>query len=89
MPIFTEKAYKLTDVEKGFDCDKCKQRFMFITHQADGINEVSSLPDVIRIKHQFGYASSYDMHKVDVTLCEPCFEKMCTAMHLLPRKYKL
>lgn len=77
MPLKIQKTNKLIDTFVGFTCDCCKYYVPFSYFRVDGINDVVSHPEFIAIHHQFGYGTSSDGLTVELTICEPCFEKFC------------
>ena len=83
MPLTIQKNNKLIDTPIGFTCDCCKYYVPFSKFRADGINAMVSDPEFIAINHQFGYGSSVDGKKVQLTICEPCFEGFCQSHALL------
>jgi len=64
-------------VPQGFKCDICKKYFEFEHYTASGIDEFSSLPNFLHVKHSFGYGSTEDGSIVDITLCDTCVSTLC------------
>ena len=89
MPLKIQKNSKLIDTPIGFTCDCCKYYVPFSMFRTDGINTVVSDPEFIAIEHQFGYGSSVDGMKVDLSICEPCFETYCENIDAISTKVQV
>lgn len=77
MPLLTEEKQSVTIEVTGFKCDICKQEFQLGGAWPEAASEKNAL-NFLHIKHQFGYQSKVDGAKIELTICEPCLQNLCT-----------
>ncbi len=67
------------EVPETIVCDRCKAE-----NEIDGVDQ----PDMIEVRHEFGYGSSKDGIHMEFDLCENCLDEIIKKMNIEVREYE-